>query len=85
MGKNPLAPNMFTISHLGLTGPPRVVGTYWIAFGAVLFVLFGLLLVTAEVNPWETPSPIALVFARIGLGLGALAVVRGLWRIILRR
>jgi len=82
MGKNPLAPDMFTISHLGLSGPPRVVGAYWTAFGAVLIVLFGLLLITAE---WANPSPMTLLFARIGMGLGALAVVRGLWRIIPRR
>jgi len=85
MGKNPLAPSMFTLSHLGLSGPPRMVGIYWIAFGAVAFVLLGLLLITAEVNPWATPSRLALVFARIGLGLGLLAVIRGLWRVILRR
>lgn len=39
-GTHALAPKAFVLSEMGLAGPPRVVGLYWIFFG--LSILLGL-------------------------------------------
>ena len=86
VGVNPLAPGLFSLFELGLSGAPRTIGTYWLAFGAVLGVVVGLfVLVTALSDPNEGSE--ASVFAseyvllRVGFSLAVAAIARGayLW------
>jgi hypothetical protein len=52
LGVNPLAPGLFSVFELGLTGNPRITGRYWLVFGGVLGALTGLfMLVTALGTP----------------------------------
>ena len=85
---NALAPNHFSLLDLGLQGEPRTIGLYWLAFGLVLGVAMGALLLAgalaghaaaadeAEEN-WQFATTVAI--PRLGLGLSAAALGRGLF------
>ncbi len=85
---NPLAPSHFSLFELGLRGDPRTIGLYWVAFGAVLAALLGLLTlvgalsegsaVTDEIDEnWQYATTVVL--PRLGLALALAAITRGLY------
>jgi len=85
VGINPLAPKAFSFSDVGLQGDAKVVGLYWLVFGAVLCALGGAawLAQAAEMTPqaakWGSSATVAL------LAVGALAVLAGALKLALRR
>lgn len=81
---NPFAPDLFSLTELGLTGDPATVGLYWLVFSAVLLVvlLIVLFLPLPQLFGSEGPSDAFLYFVDVvlppaGFGLVAIAFARG--------
>lgn len=85
MPTNPLAPQTVALSDLGLSGDPRTVGLYWVAFGVVLCLLSGLTMWANGAKLVSEGHGLTTVFSEAGLVAGALATVVGAVRIIRRR
>jgi hypothetical protein len=96
LSTNALEPGLFSVTELGLSGNPLVVGAYWLTFGLVLLVVVSLVLFVPvpELFGEKGPSDAFLYFIDevvppAGFGLvafslarGALLVLRGRrWRI----
>jgi hypothetical protein len=83
---NPLAPGLFSVTELGLSGDSVVVGTYWLTFGLALLVVVCLVLFVPlpEVFGEAGPSDAFLFFIDevvppAGFGLVAFSLARGLF------
>ncbi len=69
-GTDLLSPSVFTLSDIGLTGPPTVVGLYWMGFGAAILLALGLGWVLTEAGFAELPASVGEYAVRLG-GLAA--------------
>lgn len=84
LSTNALAPDLFSLGELGLSGDPMTVGLYWMVFSAVLFVvlLFVLFVPVPELFGDEGPSDsflyfIDVVLPPVGFGIVGIAFARG--------
>lgn len=73
-GRNALAPSVFTLSDIGLTGPSHVVGMYWIGFGAAILLALGLGALMSATGLVELPDDVGYYAARLG-GFAAMVCV----------
>ncbi|MCA2977860.1 MAG: hypothetical protein INH41_13920 [Myxococcaceae bacterium] len=87
---NPLAPGLFSLSELGLSGDDVVVGAYWLTFGLALAVVVSVVLflpmpeLFGEAGPSEGFLVIVdEVLPPVGFSLVALSLARG-WYLVLR-
>ncbi len=87
---NPLAPGLFSLTELGLSGDDAVVGAYWLTLGLGLAVVVSLVLFLPmpELFGEEGPSQGFLVIVDdvlppVGFSLVALSLARG-WYLVLR-
>lgn len=88
LSTNALAPDLFTLGELGLSGDAAMVGLYWVVFGAVLLVVLLLVLFVPvpELFGAEGPSESFLYFVEVvlppaGFTVVAAALARGLYLI----
>ena len=79
-GTNILAPGMFTLSDIGLTGPPATVGLYWMGFGAAILLALGLGFIMTEMLGKELPEDVGFYALRVGGFLSMSCVGWGLFR-----
>lgn len=84
LSTNALAPDLFSLGELGLSGDPVTVGQYWMAFSGVLLVVLLLVLFVPvpELFGEEGPSDsflyfIEVVLPPVGFGVVAVAFARG--------
>ncbi len=84
LGQNTMAPGLVSPFELGMTGNRRMLAIYYFAFGLVLATLFGALFLAVEFGLLD--STLGLRAAGwLGVGLGALALGRGLWLVLLEQ
>lgn len=88
LSTNALAPDLFTLGELGLSGDAATVGLYWVVFAAVLLVVVLLVLFVPvpELFGPEGPSDSFLYFVDVvlppaGFTLVGVALARGLYLI----
>jgi hypothetical protein len=79
-GTNILSPGTFTLSDIGLTGPPATVGLYWMGFGAAILIALGLGFVMTEMLDKKLPEDVGFYALRVGGLLSMLCVAWGLFR-----
>ena len=79
-GTNVLSPSTFTLSDIGLTGPPATVGLYWMGFGAAILLALGLGFIMTETLGRELPEDVGFYALRIGGFLSMSCVAWGLFR-----
>ncbi len=85
LGVNPLAPRLFSIFELGLSGDPKTIGLYWLVFGGVLSVLLGVFMLLSVMGDDEVSDTwaygVLVVLPRFGFAVALLSVARGvsLW------
>lgn len=79
-GTNALSPSTFTLSDIGLTGPPATVGLYWMAFGAAILLALGLGFIMTEMLGRELPEDVGFYALRIGGFTSMCCVAWGLFR-----
>jgi hypothetical protein len=79
-GTNVLSPGTFTLSDIGLTGPPATVGLYWMGFGAAILLSLGLGFIMTETLGKELPEDVGFYAVRIGGLLSMGCVAWGLFR-----
>jgi len=84
LGVNPLAPGLFSIFELGLNGPPRVTGLYWLAFGGGLAGVLGVFMLLSLLGDPESDTwsdSFRFLIPRFGFGIALAAIARGasLW------
>ncbi len=60
-GTNVLAPNAFSLSDIGLSGPPTVVGLYWLGLGVAMLIALGVAAIMAAAGMVEVPPSVASV------------------------
>jgi hypothetical protein len=84
LSTNALAPDLFSLGELGLSGDAMTVGLYWMVFSAVLLVvlLFVLFVPLPELFGEEGPSDsflyfIDVVLPPVGFGVVGVAFARG--------
>lgn len=79
-GTNVLSPSTFTLSDIGLTGPPATVGLYWMGFGAAILLALGVGFIMTETLDKPLPEDVGFYALRIG-GLASMCCVAwGLFR-----
>ncbi|MBL8922627.1 MAG: hypothetical protein JNJ54_27505 [Myxococcaceae bacterium] len=88
LSTNALAPDLFTLGELGLSGDAATVGLYWVVFAGVLLVVVLLVLFVPvpELFGAEGPSDSFLYFVEVvlppaGFTLVGVALARGLYLI----
>ena len=79
-GTNVLAPSVFTLSDIGLTGPPTTVGLYWMGFGAAILLALGLGFIMTEMLGKELPEDVGFYALRLGGFVSMCCVSWGLFR-----
>jgi hypothetical protein len=79
-GTNVLSPSTFTLSDIGLTGPPATVGLYWMGFGAAILVALGLGFIMTELLGRELPEDVGFYALRIGGFVSMCCVSWGVFR-----
>ena len=79
-GTNVLAPSVFTLSDIGLTGPPTTVGLYWMGFGAAILLALGLGFIMTEMLGKELPEDVGFYALRLGGFVSMCCVGWGLFR-----
>lgn len=79
-GTNVLSPSTFTLSDIGLTGPPATVGLYWMGFGAAILVALGMGFIMTEMLDKPLPEDVGFYALRIGGFLSMCCVAWGLFR-----
>lgn len=79
-GTNALAPNVFTLSDIGLTGPAHVVGLYWMGFGVALFLALGLGTMMTVTGLVQLPELVGEYALRLGSLLGFVCLGWGAFR-----
>jgi hypothetical protein len=79
-GTNILSPGTFTLSDIGLTGPPATVGLYWMAFGAAILLALGVgFLMTVLLNK-DLPNDVGFYAVRVGGFVSMCCVAWGAFR-----
>jgi hypothetical protein len=84
LGQNTMAPGLVSPFELGMTGNRRMLAVYYLAFGLVLATLFGSLLLALEFALIDAAKGLRAA-GWLGFGLGALALGRGLWLVLLEQ
>jgi hypothetical protein len=88
-GTNTLAPSVFTISDFGLTGPPHVVGLYWMGFGAAILVALGIGFLMTSSDLVKLPEDVDFYAVRLGGVASMTCIAWGMFRysqgVIVRR
>lgn len=88
-GTNALAPSVFTLSDIGLSGPSHVVGIYWMGFGAAILLALGLAGLMNMAGFAKVPDSVAYYGLRLGGVLSMACVAWGVFRysqaIVIRR
>lgn len=79
-GTNVLSPSTFTLSDIGLTGPPATVGLYWMAFGAAILLAIGVAFLMTEVLDRPLPEDVGFYAVRIGGFISMCCVSWGAFR-----
>lgn len=79
-GTNALAPNTFTLSDIGLTGPAHVVGLYWLGFGVAVFIALGIGTLMTVSGLVALPDEVGEMALRVGSLVGGTCFVWGAWR-----
>lgn len=86
LSTNALAPDLFTLGELGLSGDSATVGLYWLSFSGVLLVVLLLVLFVPvpELFGSEGPSDAFLYFVEVvlppaGFTIVGVAFARGLY------
>ncbi len=64
-GTNILAPAVFTLSDIGLTGSPTVVGVYWIGFGAAILLALGVGFMMTATDLVKLPDDVGYYAVRL--------------------
>lgn len=92
LSTNALAPDLLSISELGLSGSPLTVGLYWVTFsgGLLLVLLLVLFAPVPELFGAEGPSDAFLYFVEVvlpptGFGLVGITLARGLFLLLRAR
>lgn len=65
-GTDLLSPSVYTLSDIGLTGPPTVVGLYWMGFGVAILLALGLGWMLTAAGLAEVPPGVGEYALRIG-------------------
>lgn len=73
-GTNVLAPGSFTLSDIGLTGHPTVVGLYWMGFGAAILLALGIGTLMNVTGLVTVPEEVSFLSLRLG-GIAAMSFV----------
>lgn len=73
-GTNVLSPSTFTLSDIGLTGHPTVVGMYWIGFGAAILLALGIGTLMNVTDLVSVPEGVEFFALRIG-GIASMAFI----------
>lgn len=88
-GTNALAPSVFSLSDIGLTGPSHVVGVYWMGFGAAILLALGLAAMMTLAGMAKVPETVAYYAVRLGGVLSMACIGYGLFRysqsVVIRR
>jgi hypothetical protein len=79
-GTNVLSPSVFTLSDIGLTGPPTTVGLYWMGFGAAILLALGVGFLMTEMLGKELPEDVGFYAVRLGGFVSMCCVGWGLFR-----
>lgn len=80
-GTNALAPGVFTLSDIGLTGPSHIVGMYWMGFGVAILValMLGTMMTAADLV--QLPDLVGEYAWRIGGFVAFVCLVWGAWKL----
>lgn len=88
-GTNALAPTVFSLSDIGLTGPSHIIGLYWIGFGGAILVALGLASAMNMAGFAKLPDDVAYYGLRLGSVASMACVAWGVFRysqaIVIRR
>lgn len=79
-GMNVLSPSTFSLSDVGLTGPPHTVGLYWMGFGAAILLALGVGFLMTELLDQALPEGVAFYAVRVGGVVSMTCVAWGLFR-----
>lgn len=79
-GINVLSPSTFTLSDIGLTGPPTTVGLYWMGFGAAILLALGVGFIMTETLGRELPEDVGFYAVRFGGFISMCCVGWGVFR-----
>lgn len=79
-GNDLLAPSVFTLSDIGLTGPPTLVGLYWMGFGVAILIALGLGWLLTAAGLAELPEHVGEYAVRIGGVAASTFLVWGAYR-----
>lgn len=88
-GNDLLSPSLYTLSDIGLTGPPTVVGLYWMGFGVAILLALALAWILSAAGLVSVPEDVGEYAFRIGGFASAACLVWGAYRysqgIVIRR
>ncbi len=88
-GTNVLSPGVFTLSDIGLTGPPTVVGLFWMGFGAAILVALGIGGLMTATDLVKLPDDVGYYGLRLGGVASMTFIAWGIFRysqgIVIRR
>jgi hypothetical protein len=73
-GTNVLSPSTFTLSDIGLTGHPTVVGLYWMGFGAAILLALGIGALMNVTDLVTVPEGVEFYALRLG-GIASMAFI----------
>jgi hypothetical protein len=79
-GTNILSPNTFSLSDIGLTGPPTTVGLYWMGFGAAILIALGIGFIFTEALDRPLPEDVGFYALRLGGFVSMCCVSWGVFR-----
>lgn len=83
MATNPLSGAGLSSADIGLQGPRKTVGAYWVAFGLALAVLLGALLLADQQGLTQQPLQYGVIFTlKAGIALGCFSMVLGAYKIL---
>lgn len=77
-----LAPRSFSLQELGLSGPARWVGLYWVVFGALCVAAMGLFHLLWETEVVDAPSRLTVVVSRLAAASGVAAMGFGAYKLL---
>jgi hypothetical protein len=76
-GTNPMSPNLFSFSELGMQGKPSVVASYYVVFGMAIALMVGFFFLMVEMGLVDEPQDFSLDALKALLGLGGVTFVWG--------
>lgn len=86
LSTNALAPDLLSMSELGLSGDDATVGAYWLTFGLVLLVAMAVVLFVPVPELFGSEGPteafvdaIEVALPPVGFGIVGLACARGVY------